>query len=691
MMHKACFTAMATLLLVPCLSGGAEPEGWRRFDLPAEGATVSALVATPLGIALGTTSSGVHLVDPRSGTSRSLWESRSPRGRRIRSLAWLEGSLWVASEAGMLRWEASTGKLDSSLPDLSASQRASVRLVGAWGHHVWMASAKSLACLVPGQPESYREWAIPLPDAPVALLRAGGRLLVGTESKGLFLLDSATGLWMRWSRAEGLSSNQVVGLEWVGSEVVVATPEGIDLLDLSSRKVRPLFEQFSSSWMAQANGILYATTTDGLVRLDVAARKASLVALPPGEVAQGALVSRSGWLALGTARSLLVRPLASIFGEEPFLAVPTGVSVAVDRKALGKGRVQACARMPEWPEVKVALPVEWQDGTDRILVRMGEETRGVVQLELDAVVDSVVLESRSEELRFDRPVPSIQLEPARAVQRDSILEWRGKVVAAAGLALRRHPGGATLQVGPDGSFRDRIGLARGANRIRYELLEGETVVSLREAQVRRDDQAPRLDSVAPDTVTGDYARVRVRVHDQSALVATVRGAGQSRVSVYDSFLVLEARMLRPGRNLLQVTVVDEAGNSATIPVAVVRTGTNATFSVNTWALDAYHPFGRPDEPDSLGSARGVSVVRYSMADGETLCGVAERFYGSQLLAQVLIQWNGFQDSSQWRKMPVGTPVEIPFWRDIDHREPDVRSILESFPWDRRPVSRRDER
>jgi hypothetical protein len=77
-----------------------------------------------------------------------------------------------------------------------------------------------------------------------------------------------------------------------------------------------------------------------------------------------------------------------------------------------------------------------------------------------------------------------------------------------------------------------------------------------------------------------------------------------------------------------------------------------------------------------------------MVDGETIRKVSQKFYGTRDLDTVLIRWNGFLDSRKWRRMPIGTLVEVPFWTDIDQDEPDVRAALRSFPWNQIPPARR---
>jgi len=346
-------------------------------------------------------------------------------------------------------------------------------------------------------------------------------------------------------------------------------------------------------------------------------------------------------------------------------------------------------RISEWPDAKVPLEVSLSEDRRQAQVFLPEDARGRVQVDLVAIgQDSTVVEYRSLAGNADRSAPVLALEATRSATRDSVLEMRGRVSGMGPLVLVRQPGGVAVALAADGSFRERLPLQAGTNTFRWVLSDALGNAVERGASIRRDLIAPRLVAPPPDTVTGDFARVRLKLQDEGMVAATVRGPGQARVVVFDSFLVLEARMLGAGPNQFVVTAVDEAGNGSRAVVGVVRTAVSQDAQANSWAIDGFRPFSRPVSTDSTEMRRGVSVIRYSMTEGETLCGVAEQFYGSQLLAPVLIQWNGFADSSQWRRMPVGTLVDIPVWRDVDHENPDVKGILESFPWDRLPLARR---
>ncbi len=668
----------------------ADPGPWHRLPLPVGQGMVSALAIGNGKIAVGTTAGGVVLLVSPSGSAFGIRDPSFGKSGRIFSLAWNGTDLWVASEGGLFRWDGIEGRLDRTRNGVPPALKSGTKVLAVHGGATWGASSRAVACF---RGDSRREWVLPIQDDPTSLLKVGGRILVGTSSKGLLLLDSATGAWIRIGRSEGLSSDQVTGLEWVGAEVFVATPEGLDLLDLSSQKVRPLFPDLLASWMTQANGSLFITGFEGLVRVDATARTKEVVAMPDGARPEGALLFREGKLVAASGSELFARSQPTVFGSDGFRLDPRGFRLGLPSGVPPGAKVQAFLRLPEWPEAKMALVVEVVDAGSALLVRMPPEIRGLVQIDLVASTGAKVDEVRSLDGVGDRTKPILFLDPIRPVVRDSQIEISGRATGVAGLRLALLPGAAGFQPASDGTFRRSVALAHGDNRFELVLQDGIGNRTSREFSVRRDEKPPTIASVPDDTVAGDFARIRVPYQDAGAVKANVAGSAQARVSVFDSFVVMEVRKLVAGPNSLRLVLEDEAGNVATKSVQVVRRPASSALLATSWGFEAMENtaaagdgFGQVGDP-----SRTVHVLHYRMVEGETLCGVAEHFYGGQSMAEILIRWNGFADSSQWRRMPVGTPVDVPFWKDFDHGNPDLKSALETFPWDRVPMGPRSKK
>lgn len=676
--------------IIGAIGVNAEPGPWRKLPLPVGPGMVSALAIGNGKIAVGATAGGVVLLDSSSNSASDLRDPSFGKSGRIFSLAWNGADLWIASEGGLFRYDATNGQLDRTRKDVPPVLKTGARVVVANGGAMWGASSRAVACFRSDRKDSYREWALPIQDEPTSLLKVGGRILVGTSSKGLLLLDSATGAWIRIGRTEGLSSDQVTGLEWVGAEVFVATPEGLDLLDLSSQKVRVVFPDLLASWMTQANGTLFVTSFEGLVRVDATTRTKAIVAMPAGVRPEGALLFREGTLVAACGSELFARAQPTIFGTDGFRLAPQGFRLGLPAGIPSGARIQAFLRLPEWPEAKMALVVDSVERGSALLVRIPTEIRGLVQIDLVASTGANVDEVRSLEGVGDRTKPVLSLDPIRPVVRDSQIDVSGRVTGVAGLRLALAPGIAGFDPGSDGTFRRNVALSQGDNRFELVLEDGMGNRTSREFSVRRDDKPPVIASVADDTVAGDFARIRVPYHEAGAVKASAAGSAQVRVSVFDSFVVMEARKLVVGSNAIRLVLEDEAGNVSTKIVQVVRRQAPSAILATSWGSDG---LGNPTVATGgsglvSDSVRSVHVVHYKMVEGETLCGVAEHFYGGQPLAEVLIRWNGFADSSQWRRMPVGTPVEVPFWKDFDYGNPDLKSALETFPWDRIPMGPR---
>lgn len=671
--------------VVSCAAAWAlpEPGPWRRISLPGDPGMVSGIAVGERGLALAVSRGGVLLLDSGFALRSKLTDPLLGEGRKIHGLAWSGSRLWIAAEAGLFSCDPGDAVIDRARKDVPASLRTGVRAIAPAENGLWAATTATLTYFQPGRSGADRFWTLPVPDLPTAILGAGNRIFLGTSTNGLFLLDTASGGWIGFGRAEGLSSEQVTGLEWVGGEIFVATPEGLDALDLSTRKIRRVLPEAIVTWMTQVNGTLFLQTPEGLRRF-ASSTGAVVAETLPGDASGDALEFHAGNLLVASGGDLFVRTQPTVLGEEPLRPAPDGFQIDLPRPAVANQALQAWLRIPEWPQAKTLLSTQLLDEGKRLLVRPPPGTRGMVQIDLTVGNEPSFEEVRSLEGVYTREKPVLKVDPFRAVVRDEALEISGRTSGLAPLALALYPAGNRIPTDADGRFRTKIRLARGRNNLELVLTDAVAGQVARPIAVRRDDRAPVILSSVDDTVSGDFARLRIAYRDEGSVAGLVRGTAQFRVSVFDSFVVVEAFKLAVGMNTAQLSLEDEAGNLSTRTVRIFRKPPPEGLQASVWSLGRVPDYGEPRSAPTKPSGGQVYLLHYNMLEGETLCGVAQMFYGSQNLAPILIRWNGFADSSQWRKMPVGTPVDVPFWRDLDHTNPDVKAVLEGFPWDRVP-------
>lgn len=644
---------------------------------------VSGIAVGEKGVALAVSRGGVLLLDSDFAPRSKLTDPLLGEGRRIHGLAWSGSRLWIAAEAGLFSCDPGDAAIDRARKDVPTSLRTGVRAIAAAENGLWTATTTVLSYFQPGRSGADRFWTLPVPDLPTAILGAGNRIFVGTSSNGLFLLDTASGGWIGFGRAEGLSSGQVTGLEWVGGEIFVATPEGLDALDLSTRKIRSVLPDAIVTWMIQVNGTLFLQTPEGLLRF--ATSTGVVVAEPlPGDASGDALEFHQGNLLVASGAELFVRTQPTVLGEEALRPAPEGFQVELPRPAVAKPSLQAWLRIPEWPQAKTLLSSQLLDEGKRLLVRPPPGTRGLVQIDLTVGNESAPDEIRSLEGVHNREKPVLKLDGLRGVVRDESIEISGHVSGMAPIALALYPAGNRIPTDADGRFRTKIRLSRGRNNLELVLTDAVGGQVSRPIAVRRDDRAPVILSSVDDTVSGDFARLRIAYRDEGSVAGVARGTAQFRLSVFDSFVVVEAFKLAVGMNTAQLSLEDEAGNLSTRTLRIFRKPPPEGLQASVWSLGRVPDYAEPRPAPTKPSGGQVYLLHYNMLEGETLCGVAQMFYGSQNLAPILIRWNGFADSSQWRKMPVGTPVDVPIWRDFDHTNPDIKGILEGFPWERVP-------
>jgi|GEM_PF-1405894 len=693
------------LALCAAVAVQAAEAPWKRMALlPADG-VVSSVAAGDSRIAVGLSSGSVRLIDPSLQSSLPVGDSVFGSKGRIWSLAWHRGDLWIATGRGLFRYDTRDSTVERSQKSVPEDIRTGVTVLREQNGALWSASSKTLGRLGDPVRGEYQEWKLPVSDDPTALLEVPGRVFVGTTTKGLLLLDSATGEWSRFGPEQGLSSPQVTGLEWNGDQVFIATPEGLDAMDISTRQIRLVVRNLMAAWMTQVNGALMVSSIYGLYRVQIGTFATIPVALPPGAEAEGNLGEGLGVLVVGGRSEILARDQPTILGRQGLRLDPEGYRISLPGPVPKDVRILAFLRIPEWPAARIPVDVESPRAGSDWLLRIPPDIRGTIQLDLVASMDDRELESRSFEGVGDRTKPDLDLETVRGAVRDSEVVVSGSVSGLGPMRLFQvSPVRRELSLAPNGEFHQNVRLREGSNRFSWLLEDAIGNRVSREVSIRRDTRAPVVGAIPLDTVEGDFARIRIPFHDESPVTAAIRPEGNARVSMFDSFAVVEANRLVPGDNSWRIAFEDQAGNVSAAQLRVFRKGGVAANLLDSLGFAAAKETASTvSKPSASGSgvvatgpcgaqvSGSLRVVRYYMVDGETIRKVSQKFYGTRDLDTVLIRWNGFLDSRKWRRMPIGTLVEVPFWTDIDQDDPDVRAALKSFPWDRIPPSRRPRR
>lgn len=661
---------------------GDDPSSWTRHPLSDAAVIVTSMAIGDGGAAAGLSQGGVVVVDPLRGRRFAIQGPAFGGKGRILSMAWTGPDLWIASEAGLHRQRTVVSAVGTVAP--APILVAGVRAVHAQGGAVWCATTTSLLEISPLTGEVRGEWKFPQETEPTALLRVAGRTFVGTTSSGLLVHDSTTAAWSRFGRAEGLSDDQVTGLEWSGGEVFVATAEGIDVFDLSTQRLRTLAGAPGTFWLAQANGHLLSTGADGLAAADLDRRSFRRLALPAGVVPDGAVSVDQGILAVGAGRELFVRPVGALLSDEAPRIDPEGFRIRVVRVPPPGTVVKAWMRLPEWPATRMELKIEPAESLT-YLVNTPADVRGGILVDLELSGPKSVLELRSISGLGDRRRPVLDMAAPPAVVRGAELVVSGAASGVGPLRLFSQPEGREWAIGPDGRFRGTVSLRKGGNRFAVTLSDGLGFTTQRAWTVVSDDQAPELDPVPLDTVAGDFARLRLKVRDATSIKATSAWAGPMVIDVLDSNIVVEVGGLAMGENRIPLTIADLAGNKATLDLHVHRRDPLRAFDASAGTADQM----LATQPAWNGTGgRGVTLVRYRATEGETMHDVSERFYGARPLAAILTRWNGLPDSAQSRRLTAGTAVDVPFWTDFEFGRMDLREATTSFPWTSAPSRNR---
>jgi len=683
-------SAISMVLLGISTKASCEAGSWKIVTFPVEAGIVSSVAIERERVAVGLTSGGVAIVDTGASEPTLLADKAfGPKGR-ILSLAWFAGDLWIATQKGLFRYGSKASGLERDQENVPAGIRTGVRAMRTQGNALWSATLRRLARVEIAGKLQYKEWFFPVEIDPTCVLRVGGRVLVGTGSKGLYVLDTASERWVHFGLTEGLSSDHVSAMEWMGDQVLVGTSDGIDVLDLSNLTSFRLARGFSVSWMTQVNGALYASTLDSLVRIDPRTHERSSVEIPEGLQPEGDLSFADGLLAVGFEHAVGILRLPTLLGFEPIQYIAEGFGIRLPEPLPGNMKLQAQLRLPEWPAVRIPLGVSVRgDGRD-VVISIPSDSKGRVQIDLMAMSENRLIELRSMEGDGDRTRPGLQLDHMDPMTNRQELTIRGVVSGPGPLTLSLLPSNQILPVSSTGMFKAKVLLQPGENRLELELVDALGRRLRRDFVVRMDDVPPRILQLSRDTVQEPVARIRIPYRDESEVKVTIVPAAGTSLSVFDSFAVLEARNLVPGWNSWRAVFVDEGGNSSSSVVRVFRALPNPQSPTPGFPSGG----GSVDDSTRIGTTRSladtslvaVHVIRYRMEKGENIRVVAKKFYGVKEMDAILVRWNGLANAQS--SIAEGSDIEIPMWKGFEYGRVDPADALQHFPWDDAPGRRR---
>lgn len=696
--------SLLLLLVWACQAAGfQDSQPWKRTRLSESDAMITSLALEAPWVAAGLSAGGVSLSDTGLSKVKAIVDPVFGKNGRIHSVAWFRKQLWIASEGGLYSFDPVQGRLDRTRAAVPVAARSGVTLLHPQGADLWWASSRRLG----RTGSSQALWNLPVVDEPTSMVVVGGRVLVGTATKGILILDSTSGKWSVVDKGSGLGSDQIAGLEWIGGTVQVATPEGIDALDLSTFQARPVFPGVMASWMTQVHGTLLASTFDGLLQLDAANRDSALLALPEGLQAEGDLRYQGGFLAVACRSELLLRRQGSILGLQPLEPHPGGLRARLPASLAPDVEIQALLRLPEWPDAAVPVEVRMEKERDAVVLALPASTQGRVLIELVARKGTRIQEIRSQQVVAGDFRPKLLLDPYQALTRASEVELGGVVTGGVGgRRLVLLPTGGPIQLDRQGRFRHRVPLGQGDNRLQLEVTDSLGGTARSEVLIRRDDRPPELLPFPVDTVNQAEARLWIGMREPGNVKVVVSPARNAKLTVLDSVVILDVRELAPGSNQWMLRFEDQAGNvSATVVKAFRKVSVQAAapggkeepapvdVGTSSASMSAM-PSGLSNDPSSAAApARSgsdssrVFVIRYRVQAGETFRKIAKKFYGKKSLAPILIRWNGFYNPASWPRLPEGALIDVPVWRDLQHGDVFFKDAMESFPWSRYPVAK----
>lgn len=695
---------MLWIYLLCSISLAALP--WGTLPMKDNQLQVSAVALSEEMIAVGLVRNGVRILDRKTHKADSLHLVEFGTKQRIYDLAWWRSWLLIASENGLTVWDSRRKVVVVHL----ASNKLSFNGPGAFslavrGSDLWIGGLGIVAQVNLEQKKLQSSWKIPgNAGRAQSLLALGSALFVGTEGRGVQVLDLGRGSWKSYDRFDGLPANQVTGMELVGTRVIVGTAQGLGRIELPTQSASIIDSNIVVTYMTQANGTLLMTTLDGLWAMDGATLQLKKVDVQKDPELQGDLGIWGRDLVTGTDSKGVIRIewQAGVLGEKHPVIMPQGILFTIHpEKLTNQEKISVRIWYPERATAEVTLETIPGTSSEERLVRLPADAVGHFVLEIAVFRGKEMLERKTYQVYRDRTPPMLEMEGIPEFTRDSVLKVRGKVLEQGVPIITVEPLGAKVRVDTAGIMEASIALKAGLNSWEIVVKDPSGNELRYPMQIILDRDAPKLKWKGPDTISAAQGNWKIPMIEANVRSASIEPAGSSLIATADTMILLTLQGLKEGENSFVIAIEDAAGNTTKLPIKVyyldersrivqsvspkpepvVVTKTDTVFQCTASVAKPEIPPPVPEPcPEVVPQVQVAAVhyIRYRMRYGETLRSLADKFYGNRELYIVIAEQNKIMDPEEWYKIPVGKIIWIPIWQNFDYGKISTEKAIRQF-------------
>ncbi len=678
---------------------------WGSIAMKDHDVQVSAVALNEEYFAVGLVRDGVRIYDPRINKCDSINIPDFGAKRRILDLKWWRSWLLIASENGLTIWDV---RRKSVVVHLN-SKKLNFNSPGAFslyvrGSDLWVGGLGQVAQVHLEQKKLQSTWKVPgNAGRAQSLLALGSSLYVGTEGNGVQVLDLGRSSWMGYDQFDGLPSNQITGLELVGTRVIVGTAQGIGKIDLPTQSASVVDSNIVVTYMTQDDGKILLSSLDGLWLLDGTLLKLTKLEIQKNPVVQGDLSVRGRELVTGTESSGVIRMIWSegILGLEPAQLMSQGVLFTLQPNRMQKQDVIGVRIWyPERATAEISLETLPGTSVEERLVRLPSDAVGHFILEIGIFRGKDVLERRTYQFYRDRTLPMLEMEGIAEFTKDSILKVRGKIMERGSPVITVEPMNSKVKLDSTGVMETTIQLAKGMNSWEVVVRDASGNELRYPMQIICDREPPKLSWQGPDTISSASGNWKIPIQEANLKSVSVKPEADVLIAVTDSLILMTAQKLKSGINKFEINAEDAAGNQTNLklkilfqdersrivqsmdakkvePVTITKIDTVYRCTTSTTA-SLFNEAEAAKSCPSIPSTQDIRQIRYKLKYGETLRSVAEKFYGNRELYIVIAENNGILDPEDWYRLPVGKPLWIPFWQDIEYGSASFERLIESY-------------